>query len=756
MRTDLQSCLSQLITIVTIIGSVSRAEEPTAHVDPFIGTGGNRYVCANNPPGANVPFGMVRLSPDSMSVLGQTATNMSGYFYDDPFVIGFSHTRLCGTGAIDGGHFRVTPGLAETTTQQFRNPRLKYDHSDESASPGYYRVRLPEIRATAELTASTRVGLHRYTYDAQTTPEIAIDVGSALGRGTSKECSVTVDAESREIFGAVRTFGSFSGRFGGLKVYFVAHFLRPWESCEIWNADEVTAADGRRVEGDDVGVMLTMGESDGQNPVEFAVGISHVSIGNARENLKSELADRSFDDARQAATDAWNAELSRVRVEGGSEDDQTIFYTALYRSMVMPSTFTDVNDEYVGFDKQVHKATDFTYYTDMSLWDTFRTTHPLYTLLIPDRHRDMIRSLVAMARQGGSFPRWPSGIGYTNSMFGAPTEIAISEAWQKGIRDFDVDFAWETMKRAATAPADPDAPYSGRRGIKDFIDYGYCPSDTMSKAVAKTLEYCTTDAAIGLFAAGLGHDADAKLFADRAQNYRNVWNPETQFFQPRDSNGEFSTPLKPTLLTYLDTNGKYTDDYVEGSALQWRWSVSHDAKGLVALFSSPEYFVEQLEEFLEGSTPTVGIIPNGHYWQGNQPDIHAVYLFNAAGRPDLTQKWVRWILKHKHDTTAVGLDGNDDGGTLSAWYVFSSLGFYPVVGSSRYELGSPLWKKATIQVGDTPLKVIAENYAPDRFYVSHVELNGTKLNRTWLEHSELQDGGELRFVMSDMPVVPQQ
>ncbi len=754
MRIRLPVLFLTLLATALADNSTTCAEEPASFVDPFIATGGNRYVCGNNPPGATVPFGMVRLSPDSVSAAGQTATNMSGYFYDDPFLIGFSHTRLCGTGAVDGGHFRVIPGVAKTAPQQLRRSRLEYDHRDESAAPGYYRVRLPEIGATVELSSSARVGLHRYTYDAGTVPRIAIDVGSALGRGTSSECRVSVDTDSREIHGSVRTFGSFSGRFGGLKVYFVAHVLRPWQSCEIWNGDEVAVVSDEVVAGDDVGIVLTMSESDGQQPVEFAIGISHVSVANARENLKTEVADRSFDDVRTAATEAWNSELSRVTVQSDNTHDKTIFYTALYRSMMMPTTFNDTNGEYVGFDKQVHCASDFTYYTDMSLWDTFRTTHPLYTLLIPDRHRDMIRSLVEMARQGGSFPRWPSGTGYTNSMFGAPTEVAVSEAWQKGIRDFDVDFAWLTMKRAATTLADPDAPYSGRRGIQDYIDHGYCPSDTMSKAVAKTLEYSTTDAAISRFAAGLGHNADAELFADRAQSYRNVWNPETQFFQPRDSKGDFSTPLKPTLLTYLDPKGTYTDDYVEGSALQWRWSVSHDAQGLVSLFSSPEYFVEQLEEFFKGSPSAVGIIPNGYYWQGNQPDIHAAYLFNAAGRPDLTQKWVRWILKHKHDTTPVGLDGNDDGGTLSAWYVFSSLGLYPVVGTIRYELGSPLWKQANIQMGDATLEIIADNYAHDRFYVSHVELNGTRLDRTWLEHSEIQAGGKLRFVMTDTPSHP--
>lgn len=720
---------------------------PVERVDPFISTGGNRYVCGNNPPAAMMPLGLVRLGPDTISADGTTATNMSGYYYHDSQILGFSHTRLCGTGAIDGGHFRVFPDRNDVPLAERRqHMQTRFDHKHESASPGYYSVSLPEFQINAEMTATRRVGFHRYRFEAGVAPRVVIDVGSALGGGRSEACEVHVNPDSHEITGTARTFGSFSGRYGGLKVYFAARFRQPWQNCSTWSGTSIDA-NGIDTTGDDVGVACSF--AVGETTVELAVALSHVSIENARENLKSEVAERSFDDVHEAAVVAWNTLLSTVQIEGGTATDQTIFYTALYHSFMMPTVFNDVNGQYLGFDRKTHQADGFEYYTDMSLWDTFRTTHPLFTLLTPKRHRDMLVSLVKMAEQGGNLPRWPSGGGFSNSMFGAPADVAIADAWLKGIRDFDVETAYAMMRKSALEPAPKGAPYSGREGIADYVKYGYCPSDTMNGAVAKTLEYATTDAAIGQLAAALGKTEDAEMFSKRGQSYRQLWNSETQFFQPRDTAGKFSTPLMPTLLTYADIGKKFTDDYVEGSALQWRWAVSHDGGGLVALFKNKEEFVTELEDFFANSNMLVGTIPNGYYWQGNQPDIHAVYLFNAAGRPDLTQKWVRWILEHKHGVGPDGLDGNDDGGTLSAWYVFSSLGFYPVVGTDRYELGSPLWKRAVVKIGDHDLEIIADNYAADHVFVDRVELNGKPLDRRWIAHHEIANGLTLRFVMSD-------
>ena len=416
----------------------------------------------------------------------------------------------------------------------------------------------------------------------------------------------------------------------------------------------------------------------------------------------------------------------------------------------MPTLFSDVNGEYLGFDGQVHRAAGFRFYTDMSLWDTFRTTHPLFTLIAPAEQRDMLVSLTEMAKQGGYLPRWPSGNGYTNSMFGTPADIVVAEAYLKGIRDFDVEAAYQAMRKTALGPT-RNSRFSGRAGIEDYLQFHYCPFDKMRQSVARTLEYSYADHAIARLAEALGRREDAALFDAHAQYYRNLWNPVTQYFQPRDSRGAFSADFRPQLLTYLDLTGKYTSAYVEGSALQWRWAVPFDASGLVSLFKSPAYFVEELEQFFARSPPGVGALPNAYYWHGNQPDLYAAFLFNAARRPDLTQKWVRWILDTKYGDRENGLDGNDDGGCLSAWYVFASLGLFPTAGTDRYEIASPLWQRAELNVGNERLSLVADHFARDHLYVQKVVLNGTPLNRSWLRHDEIARGGVLRFEMGPKP-----
>jgi predicted alpha-1,2-mannosidase len=418
----------------------------------------------------------------------------------------------------------------------------------------------------------------------------------------------------------------------------------------------------------------------------------------------------------------------------------------------MPTLFNDANGDYLGFDNKVHKATGFQYFTDMSLWDTFRTAHPLYTLIATKDQRDMVVSLIKMLEQGGWLPRWPAGHGYSNSMEGTPADIVITDSYLKGIRDFDVEKAYQAMRLTALGPTPPGAAFSGREGIAEYLKYGYCPAGLVRKSVALTLEYSWADHAIFRLAEALGHADDAALFRKHAQSYRQIWNPGTQYFQPRDAQGKFVEPFKPLLLTYMDRTGEFTKDYVEGDALQWRWSAPYDAEGLVSLFKSREYFVDELDTFFAKSEPGVGgWTPGSYYWQGNEPDIHAAYLFNAAGRPDLTQKWVRWILDHKYANRYDGLDGNDDGGTLSAWYVLSALGLYPVPSTDKYELGSPLFEKAEVRLKNKPLVIVAENYAPDRFYARKVFLNDAPLDRAWIKHSEIENGGVLRFVMDSEP-----
>jgi predicted alpha-1,2-mannosidase len=719
-------------------------------VNPFIGSGGVSYLCGNNFPGATVPFGMVRLSPDTVSSQGRRATNTSGYFYSDPSIIGFSHTRLAGTGATDGGNFQVIPCTAEIAKLYCRGTYADYSHDQERAFPGYYGVKLPKLGITVELTASTRVGVHRYTFPEKQAPHFLVNVTSVLGKGTSKSGEVRILPETQEIEGAVRTFGTFAKRYGGLQTYFVARFNRPFQEYATRSGE--TETPGQAVTtGDDIGVHVGFKTGDAPQVVELKVAISYVSIANARANLEQEAGKSNFDQVLSQAVAQWEEKLGRIRIEGGSERQRIIFRTALYHALQMPTTFQDVNGEYLGFDRKIHTAAGFNYYTDMSLWDTFRTVHPLYNLIARREQRDMLVSLVKMAEQGGYLPRWPSGCGYTNSMFGTPADMVITEAYLKGIRGFNVESAYQFMRKTALGPVPARSPFSARVGVEHYLKYEYCPAELMKKSVASTIEYCYADQSIARLAEALGYKDDAILFHQHGRFYRNLWNPQTQFFQARDSQKKFQAEFRPELLTYADFSGKYTHAYVEGSAWQWRWGVPSDEAGLVSLFKSREFFVHELEQFFARSTGGVGLPPNAYYWQGNQPDLYAAYLFNFADRPDLTQKWVRWILETKYGERENGLDGNDDGGTLSAWYVLSSLGIFPTAGTDRYEITGPLWKHAEIQLGDKKLTIVADHAAANHPYIQKVWLNEKLLDRHSIQHHEIAQGGTLRFEMGPEP-----
>ncbi len=727
-------------------------------VDPFIGTGGfPPYVSGAVMPGATLPFGMVRLSPDTKFFMGKMFSNKAnvntgGYYYGDRKMMGFSHTRLIGTGAWEGGHFRVVPATGKNAYRNYKNGRYaKFSHKNEIAFPGYYAVNLTRQGILAELTASERVGVHRYTFSGNETPHIMIDVSSTLGNSRTTEGEIQILSGNQEIVGAIRNFGSFSSRYGGAKIYFAARFSQPFLSYGVWSGNDLLKS-STSAEGDDIGVDLSFNKSDKSQVIELKLGISYVSIENARANMEAETGGADFSEIVSRAKQSWEEKLKLINIEGGTDEQKKIFYSALYRSFQMPTLFNDVTGDYKGFDKEVHKVTDFKYYTDMSLWDTFRTTHPLFMLIAPKEQRDMVVSLVKMSEQGGVLPRWPSGYGYTGSMLGASADIVIAETYLKGIRDFDVETAYESMRKAALGLDIPESGFRPRNGINEYLKYQYCPADLMRRSVSTTLEYSYADDAIAKLAKKLGHDEDAEMFARHSRYYQNVWNPETQYFQARNASGEFVEMFDPLKLTYLDFKNQYTDAYVEGSALQWRWAVFFDPENLISLFKDHAYFVEELNSFFEKSNPKRGRwTPGSYYWHGNEPDIHAAYLFNTAGRPELTQKWVRWILDNKYGDGYDGLDGDDDAGTLSAWYVFSAIGFYPVAGSDTYQIGTPLFKKVVIQLDNNLLTVVADNYSPENLYVNKVWLNGKLLDRFWFKHHEIASGGTLRFEMSKFP-----
>ncbi|MCK5862901.1 MAG: GH92 family glycosyl hydrolase [Candidatus Hydrogenedentes bacterium] len=720
------------------------------HVNPFIGTGGVPWLCAHNTPAASAPFGMARPGPDTASLfINRAALNFSGYYYADNKIIGFSNTRLPGAGGIAGGNFRVFPtSLKEPPHSRLKTPFARFSHNREKAFPGYYGVWLPKKDILVELTATPRAALHRYTFHGQDTPFLFFDITSAMGEESCGESHFLINPKTQEIEGKVRSFSGSVGNKNGLVLYFVARFSKPFASHTIWVNDSLLPnAEG--AVGKDIGVYLGFSPMKPSTTVEMRLSLSCVSIANARENLAAEIANRPFESILESTKDAWEKCLNRIYIQGGTPQEQEIFYTALYRNFQIPTIFSDVNGEYTGFDEKVHIAKDFTYYTDFSLWDTFRTTHPLYNLIARDEQRDMMVSLLEIAKAGGAFPRWPAGCHYSKSMFGTPADMAVSEAYLKGIRNFDIETAYAIMRRTALEGVPAGSDFNGRKGLASYLKYGYCPDDKMEKSVSCTLEYAWADHALSLLAKELGKQEDSDLFARHAQFYRNSWNPHTRYFHPRNANGNFVRNFKSDILSYADFDQKYTRAYVEGSAEQWRWAVPFDPQGLIKLIGNNEIFVRELSSYLNRSNPKLGgWNPGPYYWHGNEPYFHAAYLFNEAGRPDLTQKWVRHILKEKYDNSHIGLDGNDDCGTLSAWYVFSAVGLYPIAGTTRYWTGAPLFERADLQMKPgTILTIIAENNPAENPYVKRVFLNDIPLDRPWLDHNEIADGGILRFEM---------
>lgn len=709
----------------------------TQYVDPFIGTGGTPWTCGMLSPAATVPFGTVRLGPDTSFIGGAyiVKTNTSGYYYEHGHIKGFSHSRLSGTGAEDYGMFRVTPVVGSKSVGV-----IPYSHTYETAVPGYYAVYLNSLDCLVELTADVHTGVHRYTFNNSNDARLYLDVTSVASNYSASDGFVDYDEQSGVITGGCVLYGSFSSRGDGLAVYFAATTDKKVQSYEI-KGDE-----------SDLGIDLNFGNVEGES-IELKLAVSFVSVENAKLNLVAEAGELGFDDVKKNALAQWEDRLSSIKIESTDDDIKTIFYTALYHSMIMPTNYTDVNGEYVGFDKQVHIADGYTYRSDMSLWDTCRNTHSLYTLIAHDIQNDSLNSLVEMAKAGGSLPRWPMGTGYTGSMLGDPANIVITESYLKGFTDFDVETAYEYMKLSSDSAVEKD----GRTYVDLYNQYGYVPNDLApaDESVARTIEYSWEDGAIAALAQALGYEEDAQKYYEKSMYYKNTFNLQTKYFQARNSDGSYVDNFSPYITSFYDAVliQKYADCYCEGSARQWRWNALQDIDGMIELFGGEEYFVSELEDFMEDASLTrAALDPGNGFWIGNQHDIHTPYLFANAGRSDLTQKWVRWTLENRFSTDINGLDGNDDGGTLSSWYVFSAMGLYPLAGTDKYWIGSPNVESAELMLSNgNTLKIIAENQGEDNVYVSSVTFNSVEVDGCYISHSELMSGGELVFVMSDTP-----
>ena len=729
----------------------------TQYVNPFVGTGSVPWNSGMTNPGACAPFGAVRLSPDTCLPFGLNIDRVGtgGYWYGKTHTTGFSMNRVSGAGLIEGGQFRVTPGLDKADPLQRLKRPLLFAHAREEAVPGYYGVWLPEAACLAELTATVHTGVQRYTFTSDKDAHLFFDAASSLhySRRAQSASIRVVDEYTLE--------GNYENR-----VFFYAEFDTPFQAT-LWKDDAMLAAgiaeaSAVRVgEGPaaEVGADLNFGNRKNL-PITLRVGMSYVSIEGAKANLQAESAGKGFDDVYASTRDVWESRLGSAKITSNDNNIKRVFYTAMYHAMVHPTNMTDVDGQYPGYLNTTGTAEGYTYRSDLSLWDTFRTTTALYCLVAPDIQRDTSKSLLAMAELHGGFPKWPKGGGDGGSMFGTPAHQVMAETYLKGLLSReDAVRSLEIMKDTVLGTAPAGKPMNGRQYYKEYNDLGYCPSDNDDISVSRTLEYAWADYASCLMAQrlGAGFEDDAALFKKLGDSYKNVFDPSTKYFRPKNAAGEWQRSV-PWGTTYYDEllpdNLKLADGFSEGSAKHYRWHAIQDPAWLVENMGGPAAFAKELEAFMQGATLTRGgLNPGDGWWVGNQHNYHAPYMFNAAGRPDLTQKWVRWTLADRFADSPDGLDGNDDLGALSAWYVLGALGFYPVAGTDQYWFGSPNVDEAVLQLGGgKTLTITAANQGANNVYVRSVKINGTAMDPSkTFGHDLIADGGTIEFEMAAKP-----
>jgi predicted alpha-1,2-mannosidase len=711
--------------LVSISCSPQGEVDPARHVDPLIGTGGHGHTF----PAATVPFGMMQLGPDTR-LTGWDGC--SAYHYSDDVVYGFSHTHLSGTGCSDYGDILVTAttgepvlsaGEGDDTSNGYRS---RFSHESEIAEPGYYAVRLDDYGIEAEMAVTARAGLHRYTFPEGERANIIVDL---LHRDKVIDSAIRIVGD-RRIEGHRRS----SAWAMDQHVYFFAEFSVPFVSHGV-TLDGRALPGALSASGEDVKASLTFDASEG-NVVKMKIGISAVDIEGARGNLEKEIPHWDFERTRSEARGLWNRSLGRIQLEGGTEAQKRTFYTALYHSMIAPNLYVDVDGRYRGRDLEVHTAEGFDYYTVFSLWDTYRAAHPLFTILERRRTVDFIETMLTQYDQGGMLPVWELSANETGTMIGYHSIPVIVDAWIKGIRRFDPARALEAMKHSA----DQD-----HLGLKYYKEHGFIPADKEGASVSRTLEYAYDDWCIAEFARAIGERKDHDRFIRRAQGYRHIFDPSTGFMRPR-MNGGWLSPFDPSEVNF---------HYTEANAWQYTFYVPQDVEGLIEMMGGAEAFSAKLDELFTTSSETSGLDqPDvsgliGQYAHGNEPSHHMAYLYNYAGKPWKTQERVRDIMETMYSDTPDGLCGNEDCGQMSAWYIFSALGFYPVTpGSDLYMIGSPLFEKASIRLenGKT-FTVIASGLSAGNLHIQGATLRGKGHSKSWIRHSDIMKGGELVLEM---------
>ncbi|HEY2660866.1 MAG TPA: GH92 family glycosyl hydrolase [Caulobacteraceae bacterium] len=745
---------------ILALGAVpaAAAEQPTPFeaVDPFIGTGPDGHTF----PGATVPFGMVQLSPDTeIKPFKQSYKWAAGYRHEDQTIIGFSHTHFSGTGHSDlgdvliqpiAGEVRLEPGDSDKPSSGYRS---RFSHTGEIAQPGYYAVTLADYGVRAELTATPRVGLHRYAFPAGQPAHVLLDLRSSIYNYPGK---VLWSRLRLRPDGVITGFRETRGWAPGRQLYFAMAFSQPLTSHQVYDrapANEykgfkgpgTSPADLQSIEGRGLVGVFDFGPLSG--PLLLKVAISPVSEDNAVANLKAEAPGWDFDAARAAARAAWEQALGAVDIQAPAPMRASL-YTALYHALLAPSLSMDTDARYRGPDNQVHTADGFTFVSTFSLWDTYRAEQPLMTLIQPEkRTADLVNSLLASRRESpfGILPVWQFAGQETWCMIGYHAVPEIADAIMKGIKGFDTAEALDAMTASAIY-----APYGD---LGDYMKLGYVPIDKEPEAASKTIEYAFDDWTISRVAQKLGRQDVASQFEARSSNWRNVFDPKTGFIRARKSDGAFREPFDPTSI-------KYGSDYTEGNAWQWSFYAPQDTAGLIKAGGGERKFTARLDAMFDfddskldytSAEDIAGLI--GQYIHGNEPSHHVAYLYDYAGQPWRTQERLKQIVDSQYKPAPDGLVGNDDLGQMSAWLVFTALGFYPVApGSNQYVIGRPFVDRATLNLPNGKrFTIAADGLSEANRYVGAVLLNGAPLAHSFIRHDEIMAGGELRFVMQSTP-----
>ncbi|BEG99237.1 GH92 family glycosyl hydrolase [Bacteroides sedimenti] len=722
--------LCSFLALMLPIGDALAQKSPVDYVNPFIGTGfhGHTY------PGATVPYGAVQLSPDTR--LGNWDA-CSGYHYNDSTILGFSHTHLSGTGCLDLGDILFHPTTKEVLTASKGDlyQPLRFSHEQESASPGYYSVEFKDEKIKAELTASTHVGVHRYSFPTDCTASIIIDLFHSLDNNEFIYEATLEKCSDNEIVGMRRTRGWVDNQC----VYFVAQFSKSFKKVDFYNAGSLASA-GNKQSGTNLQAVVGFDVTDG-TPVVVKVALSVVSIENARENLKKEVSGFDFDAVKRDARTCWEKALSEITVEGNNKEDLINFYTAVYHSKVIPNIVNDVNGDYRRHDMTIARlGKGECQYSTFSIWDTFRAWHPLITLTDTAMVRDMIHSFLNIYDASGELPIWPLSAGETGTMIGYHAVSVIADAYLKGIRGFDAEKALKAMIVSSE---------KNKKGADFYIKYGFIPSNTKRESVSCLLEFAYDDWAIAQMAKAMGKEDIYQRYIKRSQNYCNVFDGQTKFFRGKRMDGNWETPFNP-----FEVGRAYT----EATAWQYRFFVPHDVNGMIQLFGGKEAFIKELDQLfvvesnLHNSDiqDITGLI--GQYAHGNEPSHHMAYLYNYVGQPWKTQEMVRRILKEMYKPTPDGIIGNEDCGQMSAWYILSSLGLYSVCpGSNEYSLTAPLFCKATIHLANGKTLTITANCSEENKYIDKVVLNGKEIETNFITYKQLMEGGEFCFTLFSQP-----